>query len=38
MFAFEQAAEMGVDVLEMDMHSTSDGVLVLMHDSTVDWC
>ena len=36
MFAFERAAEMGVDVLEMDMHSTSDGVLVLMHDSTVD--
>ena len=27
---------MGVDVLEMDMHSTADGVLVLMHDDTVD--
>ena len=36
MFAFEQAAEMGVDVLEMDMHSTADGVLVLMHDATVE--
>jgi glycerophosphoryl diester phosphodiesterase len=36
MFAFERAAEMGVDVLEMDMHSTADGELVLMHDSTVD--
>ncbi len=36
MFAFERAAEMGVDVLEMDMHSTADGVLVLMHDNTID--
>ncbi|UCG23341.1 MAG: hypothetical protein JSW55_14470 [Chloroflexota bacterium] len=36
MFAFENAAELGVDVLEMDMHSTADGVLVLMHDDTVD--
>lgn len=36
MYAFERAAAMGVDVLEMDMHSTADGVLVLMHDDTVD--
>ncbi len=36
MFAFENAAELGVDVLETDMHSTADGVLVLMHDATVD--
>lgn len=36
MFAFERAAEMGVDVLEMDLHSTADGALVLMHDATVD--
>jgi glycerophosphoryl diester phosphodiesterase len=34
--AFEHAAAMGVDVLEMDIHSTADGVLVVMHDSTVD--
>lgn len=36
LYAFEQAAAMGVDVLEMDIHSTSDGVLVVMHDDTVD--
>ncbi len=36
LYAMEQAAALGVDVLEMDMHSTADGVLVLMHDGTVD--
>lgn len=36
MAAFNHAAEMGVDVLEMDVHSTADGVLVLIHDDTVD--
>lgn len=36
MFTFERAVEMGVDVLEMDMHGTADGKLVIMHDSTVD--
>ncbi len=36
LFAFQQAAALGVDMLEMDMHSTADGVLVLMHDATVD--
>jgi glycerophosphoryl diester phosphodiesterase len=36
LFAFEQAVDSGVDVLEMDLHQTADGVLVLMHDSTVD--
>lgn len=36
MYAFEQAAALGVDVLEMDLHITKDGVLVLMHDETVD--
>ena len=36
MFAFERAADMGVDILEMDMHGTADGALVLMHDDTVD--
>ncbi|MGB5061924.1 MAG: glycerophosphodiester phosphodiesterase [Candidatus Promineifilaceae bacterium] len=34
--AFENAAALGVDVLEMDIHSTQDGVLVVMHDDTVD--
>ncbi len=36
MFAFQNAADLGVDVLEMDVHITQDGVLVLMHDETVD--
>lgn len=36
MVAYRHAVELGVDVLEMDMHSTSDGVLVLSHDDTVD--
>ena len=33
--AFNYSAEMGVDVLELDVHSTSDGVLVVMHDADV---
>jgi glycerophosphoryl diester phosphodiesterase len=36
MLAFERARELGVDVIETDVHSTSDGVLVVMHDATVD--
>lgn len=34
--AFHAAAEMGVDILEMDIHSTSDGILVVIHDEEVD--
>jgi len=34
--AFEHAVAMGVDVLEMDIHTTADGVPVVMHDDTVD--
>ena len=36
LFAFEHAADLGVDVLEMDIHMTKDGVLVVSHDDTVD--
>jgi glycerophosphoryl diester phosphodiesterase len=36
MYAFEKAAALRVDVLEMDLHITKDNVLVLMHDETVD--
>jgi glycerophosphoryl diester phosphodiesterase len=36
LFAFEHAVALGVDVLEMDLHITRDGVLVINHDETVD--
>jgi glycerophosphoryl diester phosphodiesterase len=36
MYAMQQAADLGVDVLEMDLHITKDRVLVLIHDETVD--
>ena len=35
-FAFEKAAELGVDILEMDAHITKDGILVIIHDEDVD--
>ncbi len=34
--AFRNARRIGVDVLEMDVHLTKDGHLVVIHDSTVD--
>jgi len=34
--AFIYSARMGVDVLELDIHSTADGTLVVMHDAAVD--
>lgn len=36
MFAFRSAVEAGVDVLELDVQLTSDGVLIVQHDDTVD--
>jgi glycerophosphoryl diester phosphodiesterase len=36
MASFSHAVELGVDVLEMDIHSTADDVIVVMHDDTVD--
>lgn len=33
---YEKAVELGVDILEGDLHITADGVLVLIHDETVD--
>ena len=35
-FAFHKAAELGVNILEMDIHATADGALVVRHDETVD--
>lgn len=34
--AFFNAAEIGVDALELDVHATLDGVVVVMHDEEVD--
>lgn len=36
MAAFTHAVELGVDMLEMDVHSSLDGILVTIHDDTVD--
>jgi glycerophosphoryl diester phosphodiesterase len=36
MLAFAGAVEMGVDVLELDIHATADDVIVAIHDDTVD--
>ncbi|MCC6214268.1 MAG: glycerophosphodiester phosphodiesterase [Polyangiaceae bacterium] len=34
--AYEHAAALGADVLEVDVHTTSDGEVVCLHDDTVD--
>lgn len=36
MVAFRYAVEIGVDWLEMDIQRTQDGVLIVIHDETVD--
>jgi len=36
LFAFRNAVRAGADALDTDMHVTKDGVLVLMHDASVD--
>jgi len=36
MFAFRQAIQQGVDMLELDVHLTSDDELIVMHDTTLD--
>ena len=34
--SFKLAVELGVDMIEFDVHRTKDGVFVIMHDDTVD--
>jgi len=34
--AYEKAIALGVEMIECDVHLTRDGVLVMMHDSTLD--
>lgn len=36
LYALEQYADMKVDILEMDVHMTGDGEILLIHDDTVD--
>ncbi|KAI3322555.1 PLC-like phosphodiesterase [Xylariaceae sp. AK1471] len=38
MAAFRAAAEAGVEAIETDLHLTSDGVVVLCHDETLQRC
>ena len=34
--AFRNCIDMGVDMVELDLKKTKDGVLVLMHDKKID--
>jgi glycerophosphoryl diester phosphodiesterase len=36
LFAFQRASALGVDMLEMDLHLSSDGELVVIHDNTLE--
>ena len=36
LLAFTNAVDMGIQVLEMDIHRTRDGVLVINHDQAID--
>ncbi|MEZ4452892.1 MAG: glycerophosphodiester phosphodiesterase [Nannocystaceae bacterium] len=36
LIAYEHALMVGADVIEMDLHATADGAIVLMHDDTVE--
>ncbi len=36
MFAFRHAVALGADVLELDIHESADGHIVVIHDATVD--
>lgn len=34
--AFQSTADMGVDMVELDLNITKDGVVIIMHDETID--
>lgn len=34
--AYQNCIEMGVDMIEIDIHKTKDGVLIIMHDETLN--
>jgi glycerophosphoryl diester phosphodiesterase len=36
LLAFRQALDLGADILELDLRTTSDGEIVVLHDETVD--
>lgn len=36
LYAFEHARDLGVDVIEVDVQVTADGVLVVLHDAALD--
>ena len=36
MAAFEKALEMGAEGIELDVHLTADGEIVVIHDHTID--
>lgn len=36
LLAYERALEAGADVIEFDLHATADGVVVSIHDATVE--
>ena len=36
MLAFEKAVEVGADGIELDVHLSADGELVIIHDELVD--
>ena len=36
LYTFKRAVEIGVDVIEIDAHTTKDGHLVIIHDDTVN--
>jgi glycerophosphoryl diester phosphodiesterase len=36
MYAFDRALQLGADMIELDIHTTADGEVVVLHDATVD--